>query len=153
MMDWRIAAGAALAALLGVLIATSADARGWFRHRGHDPEAMAEHAQWAVNRFMSEVDASDEQREKSRVLVEDAMIALGALQLDHASMRGQVVGLLSAETIDREAVETLRAEKLAEADQASLVLTDAIVELAEILTPGQRAQLPGMAENHRHGWH
>ncbi|MBW2281819.1 MAG: periplasmic heavy metal sensor [Deltaproteobacteria bacterium] len=153
MLDWRIAAGAALAAILGVLIATSADARGWFRHRGHDPEAMLEHSQYAVGRFMSKVDATDEQKAEARVLVEDTLIVLGALGLDRQSMRTQVVGLLSAETIDREAVEDLRVEKLAEADQASRILTDAIVELAEILTPEQRAQLPGMAESHRHGWH
>ena len=152
-MDWRIAAGAALAAILGVLIATSADARGWFRHRGHDPEAMLEHAQYAVDRFMSEVEATDEQRQEARVLVEDTLTVLGTMRFDRESVRSQVMDLLSAETIDREAVEELRAEKLAEADRASRVLTDAIVELAKILTPEQRARLPEMAQNHHHGWH
>jgi Spy/CpxP family protein refolding chaperone len=55
--------------------------------------------------------------------------------------RGQVAELLGAATIDRAAAETLRAERIARVDEASRKLTAAILDVAEVLTPEQRAEI------------
>ena len=155
MRDWKIVAGSGAALLIGLLLATQAEA-GWFRHHRshgmHDPDRMAEHANRAVEHLLSEVDASDEQQLAAREIVDRTVAAFAEVRFDRRALHGQVVELLSAESVDREAVENLRAEQLAAADRASRVLTEGLVELAEILTPEQRAQLHDLGHG-RHGWH
>ena len=46
--------------------------------------------------------------------------------------------LLTANTIDRAALEKVRAERLAEADRVSKELVNALADVAEVLTPEQR---------------
>lgn len=153
MRNWKILVGAGMAVLIGLALATQADA-GWFRGRnhGHDPEQMREHAYRAVGRMLSEVDASDEQHEAARGIVDETVGELADVRFDRRALHGEVMALLTADSIDREAIETLRAEKLASADRASRVLTEGLVELAELLTPEQRAQLPGLGRGHG-AWH
>jgi Spy/CpxP family protein refolding chaperone len=55
--------------------------------------------------------------------------------------RRQAVTLLSQPTIDRSALEALRASQLQLAEQASRRLTQALADAAEVLTPDQRKQL------------
>jgi Spy/CpxP family protein refolding chaperone len=147
--DWKILVGAALAVLVGLAIATQADA-GWFRHRGgHGPEQMREHAYRMVSRVFSEVDATDAQHEAARAIVDETFDRLAGFGFDRSETHGQLMALLRAETVDREAFEAVRAEKLAAAEEASRALSDGLVGLAEVLTPEQRAALPS-----RHGaWH
>jgi Spy/CpxP family protein refolding chaperone len=49
--------------------------------------------------------------------------------------------LLAAPAIDRGAIEQLRAEQIQAADAASKRLTQALADVAEVLTPEQRKQL------------
>lgn len=153
MRDWKTLLGAGVAVLIGLALATQADA-GWFRHRGHgaDPEQMREHAYRMVERTLSHVDASDAQHEAARVVVDETLAELAELHFDRRALHGKVMELLTAETIDGDAIEALRAEKLASAEQASRVLTRGLVELAEVLTPEQRAQLRESGSDH-HAWH
>lgn len=158
MRNWKIVAGAVTALLVGIVLATQADA-GWFRRHGqgsHEPAARAEHAQRAVEYFLSNVDATDEQYEAARGIVDETLAALGEVQFDRRAIRGRVLELLSAESVDRDAIEALRTEGISAADRASSALTQGVVELAEMLTPEQRAQLEDLAGRHRgrhHGWH
>jgi Spy/CpxP family protein refolding chaperone len=55
--------------------------------------------------------------------------------------RRQARQLLTAPTVDRPALEALRAAQLAEADAASRRMVQAIADAAEVLTPEQRAKL------------
>lgn len=153
MRDWKILVGAGAALLIGLALATQADA-GWFRHRGygHDPGQMREHAYRAVSHLLSRVDASDEQHDAAREIVDETFVELAEIRLDRRALHGEVMALISAETVDRDAIEALRAEKLASADRASRVLTRGLVELAEVLTPEQRGQLQELGRGH-HSWH
>jgi Spy/CpxP family protein refolding chaperone len=49
--------------------------------------------------------------------------------------------LLSAATIDRAAIEALRAEQVALADATSKRLAQALADTADVLTPEQRVKL------------
>jgi protein CpxP len=65
-------------------------------------------------------------------------------------LHGSLLKLLTASTIDRGALEQMRAAQIAELDQASRTATQALADAAEVLTPDQRAKLAGMiAEHHR----
>jgi periplasmic protein CpxP/Spy len=63
--------------------------------------------------------------------------------------RHQALALLSQPTIDRGALEALRANQLQMAEQASRRLTQALADAADVLTPEQRRQLAERAER----WH
>jgi len=55
--------------------------------------------------------------------------------------RRQAIELLSQQNIDRAALETLRTEQLKLAEQASQRLTQALADVADVLTPEQRQRL------------
>ncbi len=91
-----------------------------------------------------EIDATPEQ--------EAAMIdiAIGvAREIRPLKERMQLTGqelksLLTAPTVDRAALESLRASRLAEAERISKTLVDAVADAAEVLTPEQRATIEQM---------
>ena len=51
------------------------------------------------------------------------------------------------------AIETLRADQLQLAGQASTRIARALADAAEVLTPAQRKELALRVERHRRGWH
>ena len=54
---------------------------------------------------------------------------------------GELIGLLTAPTVDRAAIEAFRVEKMDIADRASRRVAQALGEAAEVLTPEQRVEL------------
>jgi Spy/CpxP family protein refolding chaperone len=110
-----------------------------------DPMAMMQqhHAQMQkhFDRVMSEIGASDEQKQQISALVKTAMTAEHAdMQQFHQNL-GQLKTLLSAADIDEAAVGKLRGEQdqlLLAADQR---ITDTLVQSAKVLTPAQRQML------------
>ena len=73
-----------------------------------------------------------------------------------ARQRGRV--LLTQPSIDRAAIEALRAEQMALADAASKRFTQALGDVAEVLTPEQRRKIDDRLTEMRerrgfwHGW-
>jgi Spy/CpxP family protein refolding chaperone len=63
--------------------------------------------------------------------------------------RQQAVALLAEPTVDRAALEVLRAGQLQLAEGASRRLTQALADVADVLTPEQRRQLAERAAR----WH
>jgi Spy/CpxP family protein refolding chaperone len=104
-----------------------------------------------VNRVLGAVDASTEQRQKVRAIFETAAGDLHGLGQKRADNRRQIAQALTAETIDRGKIETLRADQVKLSDATSKRLTDALVEAAEVLTPAQRADLGRRFERQRRG--
>ncbi|HHZ08964.1 MAG TPA: Spy/CpxP family protein refolding chaperone [Rhizobiales bacterium] len=129
------------------------DGRGWGHGRAMDGDGWGRggpgmHAsmgrgfgEYRLERMLEGLDATPEQADKIRAIVDaardDLMPALDGMR----ETREKVAELLGAATIDRAAAETLRAERVAAMDQASRRLTAAILDAAEVLTPEQRARL------------
>ena len=84
-----------------------------------------------------EIDATEEQKTKLTAIFVGAANDLMPLRAEMMESRhaGELVGLLTAPTVDRAAIETFRAEKMALADQASRRIAQALGEAAEVLTP------------------
>lgn len=139
----------------GVLVGDGARAMGGghFGHGGHDPEHMKEHLTDGVEFMMQRLDASEEQRVRATEIAEEAFETLAPVVEQHREHREQMVALFGAETIDREALETLRAQEMALAESASQTLLASLADLAETLTPEQRTELLEHAHHHgRRGW-
>lgn len=125
------------------------------RHRDPgppSPERAKEHAEWFVSFALHRLDATDEQEEAILDRVGDAIDEAWPVTEQHRENRDRLRGLLAGDTIDRTALETLRAEELALADSLSRVVVDAVADSAEVLTAAQRAELAETIErfHHRH---
>ncbi len=103
-----------------------------------------------------EIDASAAQQDEITKLVTVAALDLKPV---HNRMRGTgeaIQGLLLAENIDRPALETLRAGRLADAEHISKSLITVLADVSEVLSPEQRVVLNERIEQFRsmhHGKH
>ncbi len=141
-------AGLAGAGALGALFAAPAlgGGRGFFGHgrgfgdygRHHFDE---QHIRGGVEWALRGIDASDEQTAEITRIATATAQELHGLRDEHAGARGEILAALAGESVDRAALETLRSEHLAAAESASRKLTEAIAQIAEVLTPAQRAEL------------
>jgi Spy/CpxP family protein refolding chaperone len=124
----------------------------WYgmREMNHNPGHVAEHVQWRVNRILSRVDASEEQKAKVNVIAKSAVTDLSALGIAPWETRSKFLALVRADKIEPESFEALRAEQTAKWDAASKRIVQALVEAAQVLTPEQRRQLTERMA--RHDW-
>jgi Spy/CpxP family protein refolding chaperone len=136
---------AGLAALGGLaLVSLKAHAQGmggWGRSRSRDPQEMARRLEHGISHMIRELGGTTEQKDK---LVAIAMAALTDAQplrdqLREARRKG--LSLLAAATIDKAALEQLRATQLQAMDGLSKRLLQSMTDSAEVLTPEQRIKL------------
>src|SRR6267378_2111826 len=117
-----------------------------------DPAAVDQHLDRALKHLYVEIDATDEQKQRLEPIVKQAVRdLLPAREKAHAA-RKQAVELLAADTIDRGAIEALRAEQIQLAEQASKRFTQALADVAEVLTPAQRKQIAERMESFGRRW-
>jgi Spy/CpxP family protein refolding chaperone len=118
---------------------------GRFGHRfgggPPDPAFIQDRADRMVRHLAVEVDATPEQLEKLRAIVKAALNDLLPLRERTMTAHQQARTLMLQPTVDRAAIEKLRAERIADADAASKRLVQAIGDAAEVLTPEQRTKL------------
>ncbi|NML18003.1 Spy/CpxP family protein refolding chaperone [Azohydromonas caseinilytica] len=94
-----------------------------------------------LERMLDRVDATAEQRTKIRAILDAAKAEMRTQAPARQQLREQGLALLAQPTIDTQAVEQLRQQMLAQHDQASQRWTRTLLEVANVLTPQQRAQL------------
>lgn len=117
---------------------------GFGRHGMHgkmDPDSMAKFIDWRVSAMLSKVDATPEQKNKVAGIVKTAAKDLMPLREQHHAARAKVTELLTAPTIDRAALEKVRADELQLAETLSRRVTTALADAADVLTPEQRNKL------------
>ncbi|MGV6875788.1 Spy/CpxP family protein refolding chaperone [Pseudochelatococcus sp. B33] len=149
---WLVAGTLAVLALGGVGAITAVSAAGPGGHFGRaGGYPGGPFGGRGIDRALEAVDATAEQEKQIWAIIDGTRAELRPLAREFRDARGKVFGLLGAETIDRAAVETLRAERIAAIDAASKKLTAAVVEAAEVLTPEQRATLAKHFEERRFG--
>lgn len=117
---------------------------GWGKRRGRADWANLTDAEIekkvsrAVKHVAIEIDATDEQTARITTLVTAVAKNMKPLRGEFRSAGEELQKLLVSNTIDRTALEAVRAERLAEADRVSKELMTALADVAEILTPEQR---------------
>lgn len=112
----------------------------------HRPAAMtAEEISAHVDKFLQhvyiEVDATDAQKAQLDPLVKQAVADLMPLHSQVHDFHAQALALLSQDHVDRAAIESMRAEHIQAADQASRRIAQLLGDVAEVLTPAQRKAL------------
>ena len=115
---------------------------GGHHHRGPiDPQRAQQHAEHMVEHLAWAVDATPEQKQRLTTI---AVAMVKDLTPAHEKMRSahaRAVELLRAPKTDRAALEAMRAEHLALADDASKRMAQGLADAADVLTPQQRAKL------------
>ena len=165
---WR---RAAIAALIGGLVAgvgVKAFAHGGpfgggFGHGGWhmgpggqtDPEAMKRRIDASVRWMLADVNATEAQQQRITAIVEATMKEVAPLREKHREARRAVMELLAKPAVDRAAIEAIRAQEIQSADAMSRRFVQSLADVAEVLTPEQRAQLAEKMKQrrggHRHG--
>jgi Spy/CpxP family protein refolding chaperone len=99
-----------------------------------------------------EIDATDAQRARLDPIVKQAAKDLLPMRERMRDARKQGLAVLTAASVDRNALESLRADQLQAADAASQRLVQALADVADVLTPEQRKNLAERLQRRR-GWH
>jgi Spy/CpxP family protein refolding chaperone len=151
---WRLFAATCTVALAGVLAQSALAAP--FGHGGHGgPDGLAggpgllmappHH----VDRLLASVNASAEQRTQIRQILQLARDDLKPLHDAGRKLREQAQALFAQPTLDAAAAEVLRQQLLAQHDQASKRMLQAMLDVSHVLTPEQRKNLAERASQRR----
>jgi periplasmic protein CpxP/Spy len=120
--------------------AADPQARHQGMHEGHG--GMREHGgHHRMDRMLRSVGASDEQRAKIRDIFAKARADVNPDPKARQASRQKMAELLSAPTVDRAALEQLRAARTADHERMSRRMSQAMADAAEVLTPEQRAKM------------
>ena len=124
---------------------------GWSMEQGM-PVDRIEHR---ADHMLKQVNATPEQQAKIHTIIEAAAKDIDPIRKSMAGTRAEMRTLLTAPQIDRTAIETLRAKRVAGMDQVSQRMTKALADAADVLTPDQRQKLATIEASHegRHGMH
>ena len=156
-LGWRHAAlfaGAVLGGSVagaGGLAYAAMNGMGW--HGGHRLEMI----QRRVHDALDSVGATTVQEDKVHDIIANGFNAMADTHGDRMAARKQMIDLLRAPTIDRAAVEKLRADQVVRYDARSKTMVGVILDSADQLSPSQRATLADrldamMARGHGR-WH
>jgi len=100
-------------------------------------------------RMLDAVNATPEQRTQVKQMIDAARADLQAQHESGRALHQQMRQLFTQPTVDARAAETLRLQMLAQHDQASKRMMQAMLDLSRVLTPEQRAKLAEMASQRR----
>jgi Spy/CpxP family protein refolding chaperone len=130
--------GVAVALAGASLTAVAGPGRG---HHGHHAGAMMGGSPRHIERMLDVVNATEAQRTEVRRIAEAAAADLKDRRAAGRSLRQQQMELFTQPTVDANAVEALRRQMLAEHDQTSQRMTQAMLDISRVLTPEQRTQM------------
>ncbi len=106
-----------------------------------DAAQIDERVERMLKHLSVEINATPEQQQKLAPIVKQAIKDLQPLRGQMQAARKQIVELMSAEHVDRAAIETLRGQQLQATDALSRRVTQALADAADVLTPAQRKTL------------
>ena len=106
-----------------------------------------------MDRQLEEVGASPAQRAQVQQIVKAAAADLKPQHETGRALREQQMSLLAQPTVDASAVEQLRQKMLAHHDQVSRRMTQAMLDIARVLTPEQRTRLAERMKARGEGGH
>jgi len=157
-----LVAVALLAGITGNLLSTAfGQGDGWhhisWRHGGFfggppSPAQIDDRIDRMTKHMAIELDATADQQAKVAAIVKAAVADLRPLHEQAHATRAQAVTLLTAPTIDRSAIERLRAEQIGLAETASKRIAQALADAADVLSPEQRRKVADWVAFGRPWW-
>ena len=103
-----------------------------------DPAQVEKKIDRIAGWIVEDLDGTPEQQAKLAAIAKDAAKDLEPLHGELVAGREEVVAILTAEKVDRAALEAHRARHVQQMDDASRRLVAAVAEAADVLTPAQR---------------
>jgi Spy/CpxP family protein refolding chaperone len=94
-----------------------------------------------LDHMLDSVKATDAQRAQIKQIAQAAANDLKAQRDARKALREQAMNLFTQPTVDANAAEGLRQQMLAQHDQASRRMLQAMLDISRVLTPEQRQQL------------
>lgn len=151
LLTWPIALIAVTLAMFLITNTVSA----WGSRKADGVDDFKQHAEHFVDRMLRKIDATGEQTAAIQQIIGGTIEELAAAHEQRGNLHDEISALLTAETIDREALEAMRADQLARADQMSRIATESLADAMEVLTVEQRTELEKRIAKHRrhHGRH
>jgi periplasmic protein CpxP/Spy len=142
--------GASISAAHAQAVAEGQEPGQEFGMEGTDAGAMAGgFMARRMERMLDKVGASASQRTQIEGIWNGLRPQLKALHQQHGAVRQQMVGALTAATVNAASVEQLRQQSMALTEKTSSLLTQGFVQTAQVLTPDQRRQVSGfLAQEH-----
>jgi len=125
-----------------------------FAHSGgmhHGPMAGDSQHLEHLQAMLTKIGASEAQKTQIEGILEPAFDEMKAARDSHSAAFRQFHEAITAPSIDRARLESLRADQIKSLDEASKRLVMAISDAAEVLTPAQRASLAKQIEEHHRG--
>lgn len=118
----------------------------------HSAEHMAQAMDHRISRMVKAVDGTPEQKDRLMKLSQAAMADMKPLREQQMAARKKSMALLAAPSVDRNALEQLRAQQASLHDAMSKRMTQHQADVAEVLTPAQRSKLAErMKQRGEHG--
>ena len=125
---------------------------GWWLRAGHgphgswrqgvyDPDMVQARIEFATDWILSRIDASDEQRQQVKAIVQATVQELAPMREQHHQHKQTMFQALTQPSIDRAALGDIRRAELQLAETASERMIAALADVAEVLTPEQRTRL------------
>ena len=142
-----IAIAASLIAIAGGALAYAHSGGGHHGPMSGNSQRHLEHMQ----AMLTKIGASDAQKSQIEGILKPAFDEMKAAHESHSAAFRQFHETLTAPSIDRARLESLRADQLKSLDEASKRLVTAISDAADVLTPEQRATLAKKIEEHHRG--
>jgi Spy/CpxP family protein refolding chaperone len=142
-----LAVGAVVVAMAGATLGVQAQGMGGpGAGRGPDHGMMMfggspEHMGRGIDRMLDGLGVSDAQRAQIKQITTAAAADLKAQREAGRALHDKGVEIFAAPTVDAAAAESLRQQLLAQQDQASKRVLQAMLDISKVLTPEQRAKL------------
>ena len=125
---------------------------GWWFRAGHgpgsswrqgayDPDMVRARIEFATDWILSRIEASDEQRQQVKAIVQATVQDLAPMREQHHQNHQTMLQALTRPTIDRAALGDIRDAELQLAEEVSKRLVTSLADIAEVLTPEQRTRL------------
>jgi Spy/CpxP family protein refolding chaperone len=145
--SWRALRRIALVAIVGIAAGAAAFAQPHHSHGDGGPGMMM----WGrhLDRALEAVGASDAQRTQIKQITDAARTDLETQHQAARDLRQQMMQAFTQPTVDANAVEALRQQMLAQHDQASRRMMQAMLDVSRVLTPEQRAKLAERMQQRR----
>ena len=125
---------------------------GWWFRAGHgpgsswrqgayDPDMVRARIEFATDWILSRIDASDEQRQQVKAIVQAIVQDRAPMREQHHQNMHTMLQALTQPTIDRAALGDIRDAELQLGEEVSKRLVTTLANIAEVLTPEQRTRL------------
>jgi Spy/CpxP family protein refolding chaperone len=138
-----------LIALTTVLLLVAGRVSAWRGSDGDEDGAFRRHAERMLDRALDEVDATDEQATEIRAIGDEIFELVATAHADRQSDGDALRAALSAEPLDRAALEAIRSAHVARAGTLSADIATRLADALEVLTPDQRQRLIARADEFR----